>query len=89
MRAFRCGSSPVSNSLSPDILATKRSLDLGEVPPTFQPLVDALLQELRSALAGVDILIAHNVASLHKNLPLTAALYQLSQLPPASRCPRG
>ena len=72
---------PGLDSLSPDILETKRSLDRGEVPPTFQPLVEALLQELRSALAGVDILIAHNVASLHKNLPLTAALYQLSQAP--------
>jgi mannosylglucosylglycerate synthase len=36
---------------------------------------------LQSELRDFDVLIAHNVASLHKNLPLTAALHDLNQTP--------
>jgi len=40
-------------------------------------LRDELAEQLQTALSGTDILIAHNVCSLNKNLALTAALYQL------------
>ncbi len=49
--------------------------------PAFETLCDQIKAELLSELKGFDILIAHNVASLHKNLPLTAALNQAYQTP--------
>jgi glycosyltransferase involved in cell wall biosynthesis len=63
----------------PHVLKTKSSLDRGEVPAGFKPLVESILGDLRNAVSGVDLVIAHNVASLNKNLALTAALFQLSQ----------
>jgi len=38
-----------------------------------------LANEIKKALTGVDLLIAHNVCSLSKNLALTAALHKLHQ----------
>ncbi len=76
---------PDLDSLDPDILDMKCSLDRGKIPAEFQAMVDAIHWELCDALEGVDALIAHNVASLHKNLALTAALEQLSQSPQAPR----
>ncbi len=70
---------------SPRLLKLKASLDAGEIPPDFAALRDQILTDLRKALCGVDILIAHNVASQHKNLALTAALHALSQSPDAPR----
>jgi glycosyltransferase involved in cell wall biosynthesis len=55
----------------------KDQLDRGEVTPDFESLRDELAIQLQNALTGVDILIAHNVCSLNKNLALTAALHQL------------
>ena len=63
----------------PHVLKMKSSLDRGEAPPEFKALVDNVLGDLRNAVSGMDLVIAHNVASLNKNLALTAALYQLSQ----------
>ena len=55
----------------------KTQLDSAAVTSEFESLRDELVGELQSALAGVDVLIAHNVCSLNKNLALTAALHQL------------
>ena len=63
----------------PHILKTKSRLDNGEIPEDFDALVDRLVGQLHRAVAGMDLVIAHNVASLNKNLVLTAALYRLSQ----------
>lgn len=70
---------PLIDSRHPRVLNIKASLDTGTVPEDFKPLVDQIQHELETALSGVDILIAHNVASLNKNLALTVALYQISQ----------
>ncbi len=72
---------PQADSRDPQVLALKASLDRGAVPPGFDALVDALEACLRKALSGVNLVIAHNVASLHKNLALTAALFRFSQSP--------
>ncbi len=69
----------------PHILKAKSCLDKGEVPIEFEPLVERILGDLRRAAAGIDLIIAHNVASLNKNLALTAALYRLSQSPLSPR----
>ncbi len=68
---------PLADSQHAEVLAVKAQLDRGEVSDDFFRLRDALVGELRQALAGVDVLFAHNVCSLNKNLPLTAALFAL------------
>jgi mannosylglucosylglycerate synthase len=70
-------SMPLADSRHPEVLAIKAELDAGRVPPAFATLVDRLHAELTSVLAGVDVLIAHNVCSLNKNLALTTALHDL------------
>ncbi len=70
---------PMADSRHPDVLAVKAELDAGHVPPKFADLVDALTANLNQALEDVEILIAHNVCSLNKNLALTAAIWNLSK----------
>ena len=76
---------PLANSRHPDILAAKAALDAGRLPDRFTALVSTLQGDLAQILSGVDVLIAHNVCSLHKNLPLTAALKQLVGQPAMPR----
>jgi mannosylglucosylglycerate synthase len=68
---------PLADSQHPRVLAVKAALDLGQVTAEFEALRDELAAQLLEALSEVDILIAHNVCSLNKNLALTAALHQL------------
>jgi glycosyltransferase involved in cell wall biosynthesis len=69
---------PLADSRHPDVLVIKAALDQGQVPPGYEPLVQALISALQPALAGVHVLIAHNVCSLNKNLALTDALHRLN-----------
>lgn len=66
---------PRADSRHPAVLAAKAELDAGRVPPDFARLADEIALGLRAALRGADVVIAHNVCSLHKNLALTAALW--------------
>ncbi len=68
---------PLLDSLHPRVLAIKEALDRGEVPSEFESLAGEIAGELREAMRGVDVVVAHNVCSLHKNLALTAALRRL------------
>ena len=68
---------PLADSRHERILQVKEGLDRGEVTEEFEVIRDKLAIELQKALAGADVLIAHNVCSLNKNLALTAALHQL------------
>lgn len=70
---------PRVDSLHPQVLELKYQLDEGIVPAAFEDFAAHIMQDLHPYLKKTDVLIAHNVASLHKNLPLTAALYHLSQ----------
>lgn len=70
---------PLADSRHERINLIKQELDQGKVPVTFGDLRDELTGALKKALAGVDVLIAHNVCSLNKNLALTAALHKLHQ----------
>jgi glycosyltransferase involved in cell wall biosynthesis len=74
---------PLVDSRHPRVLEMKAALDRGSVPPSFTQLRDEIVDGLRTALAGVEVVIAHNVCSLNKNLALTAALRLLSQEPSA------
>ncbi|MCJ7434197.1 MAG: glycosyltransferase [Anaerolineales bacterium] len=68
---------PLADSQHERVAKMKEQLDRGEVTRDFESLRDDLVNELQTALSGVDILIAHNVCSLNKNLALTAALHHL------------
>jgi glycosyltransferase involved in cell wall biosynthesis len=69
---------PLADSLHPEVLAVKKELDQGNIPAAFEPLVERLAADLELCLQETDWLIAHNVGSLNKNLPLTAAVHRLS-----------
>ncbi|MBN2119220.1 MAG: glycosyltransferase family 4 protein [Anaerolineales bacterium] len=73
---------PLTDSRHPEILELKAELDQGRLPSGFDELVAALRALLVEALEDVDILIAHNVCSLSKNLALTAALRNLADRNP-------
>lgn len=57
----------------------------GVQPSSFATLTAQIERELDETLRvlGTQVLVAHNVASLAKSLPLTAALHTLSQRPGA------
>jgi len=65
---------PLLGSSHPDILRVKAELDSGSVTPAFWEQVDRIRHILQAALTECDVCIAHNVLTLHKNLPLTFAL---------------
>ena len=69
---------PMLDSRHPNVLSLKGKLDRGEVPPEFEDMVDLLTAKLKDALDDTDVLIAHNVCSLNKNLALTAAIRNLT-----------
>ncbi|HLO29867.1 MAG TPA: glycosyltransferase family 4 protein [Anaerolineales bacterium] len=71
---------PMADSRHPEVLAVKAELDLGRVPAKFTELVESLTADLSETLDDIDLLIAHNVCSLNKNLALTAAVHNLVDL---------
>lgn len=76
---------PLVDSRHPRVLEVKAALDTGIIPPGFLDLSNEILGSLGTALDGVELLIAHNVCSLNKNLALTAAIKSLSETPDAPR----
>jgi glycosyltransferase involved in cell wall biosynthesis len=76
---------PLADSLHEDVLAMSAALAVGEVPPLFEVIRDRLVEALGPIVAAADVVIAHNVASLNKNLALTAALHLLSGRPGGPR----
>lgn len=65
---------PIFSSSHPDILQVQAELARGIVNETFHELVRRVSKSLHTALEGVDVCIAHNIPTLHKNLALTTAL---------------
>lgn len=65
---------PLVDSQNSEILQAKAQLDQGKVPDNFDMLTQRIFDELARTLAGFDILFAHNVCTMSKNLPLTSAL---------------
>lgn len=64
-------------SKHPTVLAVKQELDRGECSPSFENLCATIQERLKVAIQNLNILIVHNAMTLHKNLPLTAALWEL------------
>lgn len=69
---------PLADSRHPEVLALKAELDSGILPKKFNRIVDTLTANFNEILEDVDVLIAHNVCSLNKNLALTAAVRNLA-----------
>jgi mannosylglucosylglycerate synthase len=69
---------PRLDSRDEGVISVKRELDSGQCSQAFEHLKEEIQVELLRELEGFDVLIAHNVASLHKNLALTAALHILN-----------
>jgi mannosylglucosylglycerate synthase len=72
---------PRLDSRHPEVMEVKGFLDAGRRTPAFEDLRAQIKAELLAELRGCEVLIAHNVASLHKNLPLTAALHKIYKTP--------
>ncbi len=70
---------PEMDSRHPDVLEVGRALAEGLVPAGFETLKKRLEEALQPLLAQMDVVVAHNIVTLHKNLPLTAALHGLHQ----------
>lgn len=69
---------PHADTAHPEIIQVQAELDAGRVSESFQRVVDVLVDALSAALAGVDVVFAHNVGSLNRNLALTAALHDVT-----------
>ncbi len=74
----RIVSIPEVDSRHERVMAVGKHLAAGKVPPEFDELAARILSRLQEALEGVDVCIVHNATTLHKNLPLTAALHRLA-----------
>jgi glycosyltransferase involved in cell wall biosynthesis len=70
---------PLVDSRDPAILAAKRELDGGSIPGDFLNLSMDIEDQLRGHFRDMDWVLAHNVCSLNKNLPLTAALRRIAE----------
>jgi glycosyltransferase involved in cell wall biosynthesis len=69
---------PEIDSRHPKVLQVGEELAGGQVSQAFQQLRDRLTELLEPVLRETDTCIVHNAVTLHKNLPLTAALRILS-----------
>ena len=72
---------PIVDSVQSDVLLRKTELDQGKVSPEFDLLVAKITSSIDPLLHDLDLLMAHNVCSLHKNLALTAALRKYAERP--------
>lgn len=70
---------PEIDSRHPQILEVGEQLSQGTVSSQFETIRDQLVLRLSSILTHVDVTIVHNIFTLHKNLPLTAALHQVNE----------
>lgn len=68
---------PSVHSRHADVMAVKKDLDRGIVSEAFHRLADRIRQDLAEGARDLDVLVVHNALSLHKNLALTAALWDL------------
>jgi glycosyltransferase involved in cell wall biosynthesis len=73
---------PAIHSRDDRVEQVQGELAKGLVSPAFDALVAELRGALETALADVDVVLAHNVVTLHKNLALTVALHQVIQILP-------
>ena len=69
---------PLAGSRHRRVESVQGELARGQVTAAFHALVADLRRELAAALEGCDVCLAHNMATLNKNLALTTALHDLA-----------
>lgn len=74
---------PLLDSRHPRVVAVTRELERGRVTRAFWSLAAEIQEVLARAMRDVDVCVAHNVLTLHKNLALTWALHRVAQALPA------
>jgi glycosyltransferase involved in cell wall biosynthesis len=77
---------PEMDSKYSQVAQISSHLEQGEVPPTFDDVVNRLTGLLTPLLGRFDIVILHNLFTKHFNLPLTAALHSLLDAGRLGRC---
>lgn len=77
---------PRMDSIHPDILEINDSLTKGKIPPEFDPLVEELMEEMAAKLKDYNVVIIHNMFTIHINLPMTVALFRLAENGAIQRC---
>jgi glycosyltransferase involved in cell wall biosynthesis len=70
---------PHAGSANPEIVQMNRELAVGTVGSRFHGATNELLRILPQSLQDADVCIAHNIATLHKNLALTSVLHDLAE----------
>lgn len=70
---------PLFGSRSPAVMEAGRALAKGQIPPDFNALVAQTRQALLDCFGHCDVVIGHNLFTLHKNLILTSAVYELAR----------
>jgi glycosyltransferase involved in cell wall biosynthesis len=68
---------PSLDSEDATTLELAAELERGHVPPGFEVRTQSILASLQDAVRDVDVLIVHNILTMHFNLPLTAALHRM------------
>jgi glycosyltransferase involved in cell wall biosynthesis len=68
---------PEAGSRHPNVLRVQADLAAGHVTKDFSDLRAVLISAFQSVLADQNVVILHNVCTLHKNLALSAALHDL------------
>ncbi len=69
---------PLIDSKQPRLQMLNGLLDSGQLPADFQDFTADIYRQLSQELQGYAACIVHNAFTLHKNLPLTAALHRLA-----------
>ena len=77
---------PRMDSIHPDILEINDCLTIGEIPPHFDALVEILMEEMAAILKAYDVVIIHNMFTIHINLPMTVALFRLVESRAVQNC---
>jgi hypothetical protein len=67
---------PLLGSRDPRVLAVHEDLPFSA--EEMRPLANEIFTYLTRALQGFDVLLAHNVLTMHYNLPLTYALHEIA-----------
>ncbi|RPI78466.1 MAG: hypothetical protein EHM41_24665, partial [Chloroflexi bacterium] len=71
---------PEIDSRHPEVQVVNEALASGEISENFYRLRNRLASSLRDSLFNSQVCIVHNALTLHKNLTLTAALNQISDV---------
>lgn len=76
---------PLIDSKNERLLVLNQLLDQGEVSSDFARLEQEIFESLQELLKGYNTCFVHNGLTLHKHLPLTAALLRLVEALPQTR----